>query len=188
MLVGVGAGFGAVVFRYMIEGLTRLFTGYRDYAGQGHVGNPHLPALGHWFVLLTPVVAGILYGPLVYRFAREARGHGVPEVMVAVARNGGRIRPQVAVVKAIASALCIGGGGSVGREGPIVQIGSALGSSLGASWSSSTSGGSSCWWPAARPAGSRPPSTRRWPGCSSRWNSSCASGPPSRSGWSCCPR
>jgi len=90
-----------------------------------------VPALGSWFVLLAPVIAGILYGPLVYRFAREARGHGVPEVMVAVARNGGRIRPQVAVVKAIASALCIGGGGSVGREGPIVQIGSALGSSLG---------------------------------------------------------
>lgn len=131
LLVGVGAGLGAVAFRYMIEGLTVLFTGYRDYAGHGHVGNPQLPALGHWFVLFPPVVAGIIYGPLVYRFAREARGHGVPEVMVAVARNGGRIRPQVAVVKAIASALCIGGGGSVGREGPIVQIGSALGSSLG---------------------------------------------------------
>ena len=131
VLIGVGAGLGAVLFRYMIEGLTRLFTGYSDYGGHGHAANPHLPALHHWFVLLTPVVAGILYGPLVYRFAREARGHGVPEVMVAVARNGGRIRPQVAVVKAIASALCIGGGGSVGREGPIVQIGSALGSSLG---------------------------------------------------------
>ena len=89
-----------------------------------------MPGLGHWFVVLAPVVAGLLYGPLVYRFAREARGHGVPEVMVAVARNGGRIRPRVAVVKALASALCIGGGGSVGREGPIVQIGSALGSSL----------------------------------------------------------
>ena len=131
LLVGVGAGLGAVVFRYMIEGLTRFFTGYLDYAGKGHVANPHVPVLGHWFVLITPVVAGILYGPLVYHFAREARGHGVPEVMVAVARNGGRIRPQVAAVKAAASALCIGGGGSVGREGPIVQIGSALGSSLG---------------------------------------------------------
>ena len=131
VLVGVGAGLGAVAFRYMIQALTRAFSGFQDYAGHGHAANPHLPALGHWFVLLTPVVAGVLYGPLVYRFAREARGHGVPEVMVAVARNGGRIRPQVAVVKAIASALCIGGGGSVGREGPIVQIGSALGSSLG---------------------------------------------------------
>ena len=131
LLVGVGAGLGAVLFRYLIRWVTELLSGYTDYAGRGHVANPHLPGLGHWFVVLTPVIAGLLYGPLVYRFAREARGHGVPEVMVAVARNGGRIRPQVAVVKALASALCIGGGGSVGREGPIVQIGSALGSSLG---------------------------------------------------------
>jgi CIC family chloride channel protein len=72
-----------------------------------------------------------LYGPLIYFFARESRGHGVPEVMLAVAERGGRIRPQVAVIKSLASALCIGSGGSVGREGPIVQIGSALGSTLG---------------------------------------------------------
>ena len=130
LVVGVGAGLGAVAFRYMIKGLTHLLSGHDDYAGLGHVANPLVPGLGRWFVLLAPVIAGLLYGPLVYRFAREARGHGVPEVMVAVARNGGRIRPQVAVVKALASALCIGGGGSVGREGPIVQIGSALGSSL----------------------------------------------------------
>ena len=80
---------------------------------------------------IVPVLAGLLYGPLIQRFAREARGHGVPEVMLAVAENGGRIRPPVTVVKALASALCIGGGGSVGREGPIVQIGSALASTLG---------------------------------------------------------
>jgi CIC family chloride channel protein len=84
-----------------------------------------------YFVIGAPVVAGLLYGPLVYFFAREARGHGVPEVMYAVAQRGGRIAPKVAVVKALASALCIGGGGSVGREGPIVQIGSALGSTVG---------------------------------------------------------
>ena len=80
---------------------------------------------------MIPVVGGLIYGPLIYRFAREARGHGVPEVMIAVAESGGRIRPQVAAVKSLASALCIGTGGSVGREGPIVQIGSALASSLG---------------------------------------------------------
>jgi len=72
-----------------------------------------------------------MYGPLIYRYAREARGHGVPEVMIAVVEGGGRIRPQVSGVRALASALCIGTGGSVGREGPIVQIGSALASSLG---------------------------------------------------------
>ena len=82
-------------------------------------------------MLVIPVVGGLLYGPLIQRFAREARGHGVPEVMLAVAENGGRIRPQVTIVKALASAICIGTGGSVGREGPIVQIGSALASTLG---------------------------------------------------------
>jgi CIC family chloride channel protein len=131
LLVGAGAGGGAVLFRWLIRTFTLALSGHPDYAGLGHVANPHLPGLGRWFVLITPVVAGLLYGPLVYFFAREARGHGVPEVMFAVARRGGRIAPQVAVVKALASALCIGGGGSVGREGPIVQIGSALGSTVG---------------------------------------------------------
>ena len=130
LLVGLGAGLGAVGFRYLIEGLTELLSGYQDYAAHPGAPNPHVLWLGAAFVILTPVVSGLLYGPLVYRFAREARGHGVPEVMLAVARDGGRIRPRVAGVKAVASALCIGGGGSVGREGPIVQIGSALGSSL----------------------------------------------------------
>ena len=91
----------------------------------------YVPWLGIWFVVLAPVVGGLIYGPLIQRFAPEARGHGVPEVMLAVAERGGRIRPQVAVVKSLASAICIGAGGSVGREGPIVQIGSALGSSIG---------------------------------------------------------
>ena len=131
LAVGAGAAGFAVLFRWLIQSFTLLFSGHADYAATPGAANPHLPALGPWFVLLTPVAAGLLYGPLVHFFAREARGHGVPEVMYAVARRGGRIAPQVAGVKALASALCIGGGGSVGREGPIVQIGSALGSTLG---------------------------------------------------------
>ncbi len=131
LLVGAGAGGGAVAFRWLIKVFTLALSGHSDYAGLGHVANPHVPGLGRCFVIFAPVVAGLLYGPLVHFFAREARGHGVPEVMYAVARRGGRIAPQVAAVKALASALCIGGGGSVGREGPIVQIGSALGSTLG---------------------------------------------------------
>ncbi|GGK99815.1 chloride channel protein [Mangrovihabitans endophyticus] len=129
--VGFGAALGAAAFRWLIAAATRLFSGHDDYAAVAGAANPLLPSWGRWFLLLVPVVAGLIYGPLVYAFAREARGHGVPEVMYAVAERGGRIRPQVAVVKALASAVCIGGGGSVGREGPIVQIGSALGSSLG---------------------------------------------------------
>jgi CIC family chloride channel protein len=131
LIVGAGAGLGAVVFRWLIKTFTSLLSGHADYSAAGHAANPHVPWLGPWFVLFAPVLAGLAYGPLVQRFAREARGHGVPEVMYAVARRGGRIAPQVAVVKSLASALCIGGGGSVGREGPIVQIGSALGSTLG---------------------------------------------------------
>jgi CIC family chloride channel protein len=131
LLVGAGAGLGAVAFRYMILGFTYAFTGHRDYSAAGYASNPVLPGLGIWFVVLAPVVGGLIYGPLVSRFAPEARGHGVPEVMLAVNRLGGRMRPQVPIVKSLASALCIGSGGSVGREGPIVQIGSALGSVLG---------------------------------------------------------
>jgi len=130
LLTGAGAGGGAIAFRYMILGVTYLFTGHRDYSLVGRAGNPLL-GLGGWFVVAAPVVGGLLYGPLVSRFAPEARGHGVPEVMYAVNRLGGRMRPQVPIVKSLASALCIGSGGSVGREGPIVQIGSALGSVLG---------------------------------------------------------
>ncbi|MGA9774827.1 MAG: chloride channel protein [Candidatus Dormiibacterota bacterium] len=131
LLVGAGGGLGAVGFRYLITAFTWLATGYGQFGQQGRVASLNLPWLGIWFLLLIPVVGGLIYGPLIQRFAREARGHGVPEVMLAVAENGGRIRPQVTIVKALASAVCIGTGGSVGREGPIVQIGSAFASTLG---------------------------------------------------------
>ncbi|WP_284740357.1 chloride channel protein [Amycolatopsis sp. RTGN1] len=131
VLIGAGAGLGAIVFRWLITTFTHLFSGQADYADAGRAAHPWLPELGPWFLLLAPVVAGLIYGPLVYKFAPEARGHGVPEVMYAVAERGGRIPAQVSAVKALASALTIGSGGSVGREGPIVQIGSALGSTLG---------------------------------------------------------
>lgn len=123
LTVGIGAGVGAIVFRYLIQGFTTLFF---------HMVLPALATvLGSPSVIILPAAGGLVFGPLIYFFAREAKGHGVPEVMLAVALRGGRIRPAVVVVKALASALCIGSGGSVGREGPIVQIGSAIGSTLG---------------------------------------------------------
>ena len=131
LLVGAGSGLGAVAFRYLIYFFTWAATGHVEFGQQGRVPSAHLPWLGLGFFVVIPVIGGLLYGPLIYNWAREARGHGVPEVMIAVAEGGGRIRPQVSVVKAVASAICIGVGGSVGREGPIVQIGSALAASLG---------------------------------------------------------
>ncbi|HWD64244.1 MAG TPA: chloride channel protein [Solirubrobacteraceae bacterium] len=131
LVVGGAAGLGAAGFRELIFLFTWIFTGHDQFGQQGHAASLHLPFAGFFFVLFVPVIGGLLYGPLIQRFAPEARGHGVPEVMLAVAENGGRIRPPVTIVKALASAICIGTGGSVGREGPIVQIGSALASSVG---------------------------------------------------------
>jgi CIC family chloride channel protein len=120
--VGLVAGLGAVVFRWLIGSFQSLF-----FEG----GSQVLSALGDYYVVLIPVAGGLLVGPLIYFFAREAKGHGVPEVMEAVTLKGGQIRPRVSIVKALASSLCIGSGGSAGREGPIVQIGSSFGSAIG---------------------------------------------------------
>ncbi len=122
LVVGLGTGVGAVAFRYLIRVVG--WVGY-DWFPQVTAG------WGRAYVVLMPALGGLLVGLLVYLFAPEAKGHGVPEVMEAVALRGGRIRPVVALIKSLASSLCIGSGGSVGREGPIVQIGSALGSSVG---------------------------------------------------------
>ncbi|MFW5652443.1 MAG: chloride channel protein, partial [Planctomycetota bacterium] len=96
-------------------------------------GDPGLVSGWLVYVLLVaaPVIGALCCGLIVYFGAPEARGHGVPEVMIALYRKKGQIRPQVALFKSIASAFTIGSGGSAGAEGPIVQIGSAIGSNLG---------------------------------------------------------
>jgi CIC family chloride channel protein len=125
MLVGLLGGLGAVGFRYLIDFFQTLI-----FSTGGDLCTVSV-ALPWWRIVLGPAIGGALVGPIVYFFAREAKGHGVPEVMNALARQGGVIRKRVAFVKIIASAICIGSGGSVGREGPMVQIGAALGSSVG---------------------------------------------------------
>ncbi len=122
IIVGVVAGFGAVVFRWLISSFQSLFFGG---------GASVLGFMGQYYIILLPAVGGLIVGLLIYFGAREAKGHGVPEVMEAVSVHGGRIRPRVAIVKSLASSVCIGSGGSVGREGPIVQIGSSFGSTIG---------------------------------------------------------
>jgi chloride channel protein, CIC family len=130
ILVGMVAGLGAVVFRGLIALFHNvLFLGQFSFSFDA---NEHTPA-SPWgpFVILVPVAGAIAVAFLVKNFAPEAKGHGVPEVMDAIYYHKGVIRPVVAVIKSLASALSIGSGGSVGREGPIVQIGSSFASTLG---------------------------------------------------------
>ena len=129
IVVGIVAGLGAIVFRDLIALLHNLFfLGRLSLDYNANVYTPESP----WGagVIFVPVLGAIIVAFLVKNFAPEARGHGVPEVMDAIHYNKGIIRPVVAVVKALASAISIGSGGSVGREGPIVQIGSSFGSTF----------------------------------------------------------
>ncbi|MBZ9799396.1 chloride channel protein [Mesorhizobium sp. ES1-4] len=128
--LGVVTGLGAVLFRDLIGLLHNIFfNGTFAVAYDANV----FTAPSRWgaFIILAPVIGAILVTFLVSNFAPEAKGHGVPEVMDAIYYREGKIRPIVALVKSLASAVAIGSGSSVGREGPIIQIGSALGSTLG---------------------------------------------------------
>jgi len=122
VFIGLGAGFASVGVIYLIKFFNWLLF---------DCGKHILGFLADYYIIVIPAIGGLLVGPMVTFWAQEAKGHGVPEVMAAVALKGGRIRPRVALVKAIASSICIGSGGSVGREGPIIQIGSSLGSTVG---------------------------------------------------------
>jgi CIC family chloride channel protein len=125
VIVGLAGGIGAVGFRHLI-----LLFQTISYGTDGNL--LQLAQATPWYLRLwIPAAGGLVVGPLVYFFAREAKGHGVPEVMEAVAVRSGIIRKRIVLIKSLASAICIGTGGSVGREGPIVQIGSAIGSTIG---------------------------------------------------------
>ncbi len=125
IIIGILAGFSAIGIRAMIEFFSEL-----SFPGEGNLLE-NIMSSPWYIIILAPVIGGLIVGPLIYFFAPEAKGHGVPEVMQAILLKGGNIRPRVAVIKALASAISIGTGGSVGREGPIIQIGSSLGSTVG---------------------------------------------------------
>ncbi|GAX59246.1 chloride channel protein [Candidatus Scalindua japonica] len=146
-LVGLAGAYFAIIFRYLIVYMTSLigilcgyisiginyvalFVGkisFLDISGEIN----EFKGLQFVYISIIPVVGLIIVAFITNIFAKEAKGHGVPEVMSAVARKGGLIRPRIVFIKMFVSAICIGSGGSVGREGPIVQIGSAIGSFFG---------------------------------------------------------
>ncbi len=130
LFIGIIAGFGAIVFRDMIGFVHNLsFNGTLSFFFDAN--NHSLPSIFGWGIILVPVIGSVIVTWLTQTFAKEARGHGVPEVMDAIYYREGKIRPAVTIVKSIASSISIGTGGSVGREGPIIQIGAAFGSMLG---------------------------------------------------------
>ncbi|NHJ12319.1 MAG: chloride channel protein [Candidatus Thorarchaeota archaeon] len=116
-IIGLASGLTAVLFRWLVLGVGTLFATIPVFLGP--VG---------W--VIAPVIGGLIVAIIVVRYAPEAKGHGVPEVMASYATQGGKMRVRVPLLKSIASAFSIGSGGSCGREGPIAQIGAGLGSTI----------------------------------------------------------
>lgn len=125
LLIGALAGFGTILIRALIKEISTLV-----FWGEGSFLE-NLKATPWYLKILIPTLGGLIVGPLLHFLAREAKRSGVPDVMQSVILQGGFIRPRVALIKALTTAITIGTGGSVGREGPIVQIGSSIGSSIG---------------------------------------------------------
>jgi len=125
IIIGTLAGFGAVGVRALIREISGLC-----FWGDGTLLE-NIAAAPWYTKIVIPAIGGLIVGPIIYRFAPEAKGTGVPEVMQSVLLKSGHIRPRVAFFKTLVSTITMGTGGSVGREGPIIQIGSSLGSTVG---------------------------------------------------------
>ncbi len=124
VVIGVISAAGALIFRTLID----LFQGGFWPAGVTFLDQ--VLAAPPWLKILVPTLGGLVAGIFIYRWVPEAKGPGVPEVIAAVANRQSIIRHRVTFLKALVTSLLIGSGASVGREGPIVQIGASAGSSI----------------------------------------------------------
>ncbi len=139
ILIGIVAGFGAFAFYLLLQIMTDFFLGYlagfqpTPPAGEQEIPYISLPTAPFrlWVLALMPALGGLIAGLIIYSFAPEAEGHGTDAIIDAFHNKKGVIRKRVPLIKAIASAITIGSGGSAGREGPIAQIGGGFGSFLG---------------------------------------------------------
>ena len=124
VLIGLLGGYGAVLIQFSIKWFQRLFW-------RGDFNLDTISSVAWYWKLLIPTMGGAVVGLVIRYVAKEAKGHGVPEVMEAIALHNGIIRLRVVIAKLFSSAFYIASGGSVGREGPVIQIGSAVGSAVG---------------------------------------------------------
>ena len=122
LVIGLLSGAGVLAFKTLINFITELTFGKIL---------PVLTQWGNWTIVFLPVVGGLVVGLLLHFFIGEERHHGVAGIMEAVALAGGRLRYRRLPAKAVAAAISIGTGASVGPEDPSVQIGSNLGSMIG---------------------------------------------------------
>ncbi|MBC8366797.1 chloride channel protein [bacterium] len=125
VFIGVLGGLGNLFFQFLIDLIRKMAWGGPDAFVQ------RFSEASIWLKLGVPTLGGLVGGMVIYFVAPEAKGHGVPEVMKATALNDGVIPKRTVIGKTVASALTLATGGSVGREGPIVQIGAAMGSAMG---------------------------------------------------------
>ena len=131
VLVGLASGLGAVLFRLGIDAWSQLLSGADDYTVSMGPSVGLLAPLGPWFVLVTPVLSGLLTGPLMSRLGRTPTGHGVAGVIWSTRHGDGTMAPLPALAATTSAALTIGGGGSVGPEGPIAELGASTASIIG---------------------------------------------------------
>ena len=126
IVIGISTGFIAVALNYLISIIHNVI--FLWHWSFNYDVLQHTPkSFWGWAVIFVPVYGAIIVVYLISKFAPEAKGHGVPEIIEAVRFKGAYIRPIVAIIKGLASAISIGTGGAVGREGPIAQIGSTVG-------------------------------------------------------------
>jgi chloride channel protein, CIC family len=119
LITGAGAGVGAAILIFAIDLVRRMTARVAD-----------IPLFSDWWMFLTIPVGMFLAWGLTALFAPEVAGHGVPQIIAAMTVRGGNIRARVAPLKAVATALTIGSGGSAGREGSIAQMGAGFGSGI----------------------------------------------------------
>src|SRR5580698_9085854 len=133
LLSGVSIGIGvcstglAVLLLRAIALSTNLFYYHRfSTVTVSPAGSP----LGHWMVIV-PVIGGLIVGLMARYGSDKIRGHGIPEAIEAILLHRAKVDPKIAILKPVSAAIAIGSGGPFGAEGPIIMTGGAFGSLVG---------------------------------------------------------
>lgn len=124
----------AIVVSFIAKVLVGLINLITNIAFHGAISvaysSPAHHSLG-WFVIIIPVIGGVIVGLMALYGSKAIRGHGIPEAMEQILTNQSKIKPSITFLKPLSAAISIGTGGPFGAEGPIIATGGALGSTIG---------------------------------------------------------